>query len=628
MKKIIACIILLLLPWLKVLSQVKPVYVKANLYFDDGREGLVNNSKVNKSGDTLFLLDDNTNKTAKFLPVTTKFNNRLVTSDDVIPGYGIYRKKGGLFYKRIFHEVNILWFGAKNNASDNTVFLQNCLNVVAGEGGGKIYFPKGKYSHKGIYYLGNNLELYSDNGQLNYVGDKDKNAVFIGNKMAPSSNIYIHDIRLSGGLACLRLGMENGDKNILNNVQISNIEADGSTLAAIWGYHCNNITIKKCVVKNAGDNGIYVEFSKNAVIKSNKILNSAGSGGITFGFSDEVIKASYATIDSNTIYNDSNARAGNYISGIDIVFSSYINVCDNVIYNTTNAKNKIRIGIMSEEYAISNVAIKNNRLKNIVTYGIGIGFSATSVISNVTIENNRIEECGLSGVTLQHLSNSLVNGNKFLNIQQNGIEISESCFNIKVQENNFVNFGIQPAYATFAGVYSKASATTITNNAFVSNFEGGLLKANNKNSSYSINDKGELRLLVNGRVILNTQVSKLRYSELKKNIEMHNGWQFNLFSPSENLIASHIRRTGSRASNEVLTEPVNETGVFVGSPEPGWIIKLEKKATNSTVKNNKWVAFPKMTNINNSKFLILPDTQFDNNIYLDRKNFLLPSTTR
>ncbi len=601
-------------------SQAKYQYAASNKFFDDGRRGAYT-ATATKRGDTLFLYDEITKSTALFLPIKMKGNRTLVSDKDVIPGVGIYRKKNNQFYRRVCKEVNVAFFGANSNKAENTLAIQQAFDAVAGEGGGIIYFPPGKYKHNGVAYLGSNLELYGAGAELNYTGKSD--GVFIGTRGSAARNIYIHDIAFMGGRACIRVGTEYADPNIVRNVRLDKVNASGSLLAAIWAYHCDSVSIKNCYVENARDNGIYVEYSRNALIRGNKIRNCAGSGGITFGFSDTVVKATQALIDSNLVYNDRDAKTGNYISGIDIVFSEDVSVRDNSIYNTADATNKIRVGIMVEEWPISNVKLFRNEIRNISNYGIALGFDPTSQISGILIEGNTIDQCGLSGILARNTKNALIQNNALSNIQQHGIEILETCSSISVSKNTFLDFGVQPIWGSFAGVYSNAPSTTVLNNQFVANANGGIIKSSAINPTIRITADNIVKLYEGVKEAKSINANNISFKQLKEEIEAVAGWKYELFNKVDQAKIITLRRTGARQSDNVVNLKVAVEGAYIGTPEPFYIVTLDKKAKGSAVKNNSWVASSNIPDrFANKAINVLSDTKTEQNNFQERTEVL------
>lgn len=118
-------------------------FISANQYFDDGRKGTFSNENK-RTGDLIAgLIEDNTGQYVTYKKVKVKSDGTPVTSADVIPGRGIYRKKGADFFKLNFDgPVNIRWFGAiPDGKTDNSESIQQAINASS-----FIQIPAGNFA--------------------------------------------------------------------------------------------------------------------------------------------------------------------------------------------------------------------------------------------------------------------------------------------------------------------------------------------------------------------------------------------------------------------------------------------------------------------------------------------------
>lgn len=97
--------------------------------------------------DLVQLVDSFTNENVNF-KITTSWRNEPM-SDLRVDGI-IYRKKGSVYYKRVYMgNINVRWFGAKgDNVSDDTLAFVKARNLINSFGGGEIDVPDGNYRLK------------------------------------------------------------------------------------------------------------------------------------------------------------------------------------------------------------------------------------------------------------------------------------------------------------------------------------------------------------------------------------------------------------------------------------------------------------------------------------------------
>lgn len=203
-----------------------------------------------------------------------------------------------------------------------------------------------------------------------------------------------------GGVAGVRnIGVNlvslRGEKTFVKNTKFINASWSavilGGELTDNSGYVDNSVRIdgrivEDCLIINSGRDSISVQYSKNALIRNNKIVNPMWHAIHDYRFCDNSL------IVGNEVFKDKETSVKFYptqpIVNIDALISNHDVYTDSLVYNTTFKFNKvagdINIGILIHNFTDS-VNIINNTVKAIYR---AIQLSALVGINN--IKNNEL----------------------------------------------------------------------------------------------------------------------------------------------------------------------------------------------------------------------------------------------
>lgn len=158
----------------------------------DGAKGLLGNAEFDKQGDrkayaqisdVLSVLSNDITKAkieGDFIyGILDQYTGQEITLSKItsIPTGNtvdniIYFQLESEFFKRVFTQYNIQWFGAKPDGSDCTEAIQSCINSCFYAGGGTILTPHGVYDIAGPLVTSDN-NGNNPNSQLYIPGKKD-----------------------------------------------------------------------------------------------------------------------------------------------------------------------------------------------------------------------------------------------------------------------------------------------------------------------------------------------------------------------------------------------------------------------------------------------------------------------
>ncbi len=178
-------------------------------------------------------------------------------------------KKNGRFYTRMYEgQINVKWFGAiGDGVTDDTKAIQKAINSVSNlypkinisggnwQGGGVIYFPKGKYNITQTLLIRDCISLIGES--------RTATQIHCVNPIIAISNI---------------IGQNGMDTIMSNTFSIKNLLISQGSLELQGAY---NSEIDNCTIMNLfgpASNGIIIRLSVALKISNTKIYNAAGSG--------------------------------------------------------------------------------------------------------------------------------------------------------------------------------------------------------------------------------------------------------------------------------------------------------------------------------------------------------------
>lgn len=277
------------------------------------------------------------------------------------------------------------------------------------------------------YTISSNIELPSNieifgNGSITSTNiNQDilllKGADIEGNQC---SNVKIKDIKLIGGRYGIQVyGLDN--VYLPNNIYINNVATKDTQAGGIYLNSCYDIIVSNC--KNNGGNrhiGVYAPISKPTITHNIKITNCNTINTKQFGYQTYYGK----DITISNCYSDGKALISGDKSCITIDRSTDVivtgNICKNAIESNifiTGAKN------VTCDYNVCDGG----------KYGIQSCYnleyeedSSIGVSENIIINNNICTNQSITGIILNGVSNSVINGNSIKQPGNNAIYIMKS----------------------------------------------------------------------------------------------------------------------------------------------------------------------------------------------------------
>lgn len=358
--------------------------------------------------------------------------------------------------------ISVLDFGAVGDGiTSDSQAIQNAINS-----GNNIIFPEGKT------YLCKNIKLSSDKTLYMYgatlkcggnsPADKDsienQPGIFYG---YGTSNNYTKNITILGG-SLIGLRQQNDW-----NVQTSDLGDDIIQFSFIDG-----LTIRDCIISEAGQDGLEIKTCKNVLIQGNKFKNIADAALEIRGTGSYIVKDNYFYMTRNALFMKGHEEFGREIPK-NVVFEN--NFCQThfspIIFhyseNIIIRNNKLyAIATPDGTVAASNVAAINtaspptegatNDIKNIVVEGNeivgftdGMGIQVVlqkdgASVDEIYIRNNIIKDCN-KGIQVQ--GGCEIKNNNFINITASSGN-DYACVVTKCEDqrvhvvgNNFENSG-------------------------------------------------------------------------------------------------------------------------------------------------------------------------------------------
>jgi parallel beta-helix repeat protein len=516
---------------------------------------------------------------------------------------------------KLREHVSVLDFGAKGDGGDDTAALQKALDA-----GVPLDFLGLSYHHTGLTLTTTGNVYWRGKGaQLVYAGSGIGVLVQTINN-ANAVNCSINGITYVGGTAALKVqGQGNG---VFSNININDCGVKDTTSGALWVYHGDGVRVTRCRAENGGDNGVYVEFSKNIDLSHNTVKNCKGSGAITVAYSDGVVDCTVVNIASNLIYCDDNAQAGNYIAGVQVGYAKGVTITGNTIANyqtNPSVTTSIKTGINVDEWPSSDVLVTGNNIVAPWEYGIRSGTTDNSIIRRLRIAENKIYNAGLAGMYMNRVPEGLEIVNNLVDrANQQGIYVDATVDNYLIAWNSLRDVGIQPNYCNYAAIEAMGRGYRINNNEFFCGAEFFSINAAGRPTpEFSVDSNAKvLTLRENGAVIGTFNFAGRTIEDVRYWIATSvPGWTAAYSAGSlSDMPAENLRRSGPRNGGDVGFYSAN-SWIAVSSAEPKYLVYAP--ANEGKVFGNRWTSaaleYPDSFDGTQKVFSLGGDVQTDTN---------------
>ena len=175
---------------------------------------------------------------------------------------------------KLSETISVLDFGADpTGTNDSSTALQNALNSISI--GGALFFPPGTYKYATqlsvtVSAAASGIYIYGEDATLNYTGATtsgyDAFTIQTANN-ANANNLTVNGLKFINGWSAFKV--QGQGTGVYSNIKITNCTFDTSTSGMVWIYHCKDIIFSYNSLYRGGDNGLYLNFSTNAVVSNN-----------------------------------------------------------------------------------------------------------------------------------------------------------------------------------------------------------------------------------------------------------------------------------------------------------------------------------------------------------------------
>ena len=294
--------------------------------------------------------------------------------------------------------TSVIDFGADSTgATDSSSAIQSAATSLSSSGG-TIVFPTGSYAVSSSITLPDNVSVIGTAG---------------GSTITCAS--------MSGGAFA---AITAGANSIIEKMRFTGVDEDVAGACAVRVNKKDGVIISDNIITGFGD-PIYVTDADDFIVRNNKITNFH-RWGIQFA------KATNGLISNNIVKNstiyDGIKGNGNIYGDATFYTSSNIIVSENIC--TGNNRDGIDMASDLSTITISNNTCTGNTLSGIEIKLLAGGASA----SNINITNNNINQNGASGIRIDDLLSSKVNGNIIDNSAGDGI-LSSYCKDCDIMDN-------------------------------------------------------------------------------------------------------------------------------------------------------------------------------------------------
>ncbi|MEO6455962.1 MAG: right-handed parallel beta-helix repeat-containing protein, partial [Ginsengibacter sp.] len=359
--------------------------------------------------------------------------------------------------------------------------------------------PYDKYG----YFIQNHIKTLDKFGEWCYNPSTKKLSVYFGSA-APSSYVIqasgINDLvytERSGNIVFDNLTIKGANTYGFNiyggsNIFIKNCEIlfSGLTAIKVWGNH-NNFKIERSIVSNSNNNGIDLGYGDNAIVRNNKIINTALFAGM--GLSGDGNGIGVNRVDNGSVIEFNEIRNTGYIP---LSFSGdNINIKNNYIDSFCSVKDD---GAGIYTYGGTENLTRTGRkvIGNIVLNGVGAGNGTDDInkraaqgiymdgnASGVEISNNTIANV-TRGLYLHNCRDIIAKNNTLFNNQVQ-LYMFQQSYLAPIRNNTLIN------NIVFPKLHSQLALTLISNaddialfgkldsNYYARPLDDGLLISNN-----------------------------------------------------------------------------------------------------------------------------------------------------
>jgi hypothetical protein len=190
----------------------------------------------------------------------------------------------GRWKRRYTGEINVRWFGAKGDGTNDTVYFQNAIKK-----GSNIYVPKGQYAVSGLVLQG--YQSIFGEGSLSELqaAETDKPLLTMNEysrvkELAFSSSTYVSDPNF-----CAIKVNSNG-----HSVVIENLRFVGGFTNAINCTDSNSVSIFNCMISGMVGSQIVITRGTHNVIENNSMEKCGGTSFIKlYNAATVIIKNNY-----------------------------------------------------------------------------------------------------------------------------------------------------------------------------------------------------------------------------------------------------------------------------------------------------------------------------------------------
>jgi len=253
------------------------------------------------------------------------------------------------------------------------------------------------------------------------------------NIFADDDHIHPHEITIRNcllkGDGIQEFGFQDGiDVGNADSVLVEGCTVTGTFFGINPGIGTTNMTIRDCTVQNTGHCSIIFgtdDGEVNGVTIANNHLMNPGFNSVQIVKIDSEGTHKNVIVEGNTISNGfssgiffgetENCVARNNIvdtvgaTGIPVENSVNTTIQDNTILNAGGEG----ISVIAIESDVANVLVQGNTVSNSGGFGIAVAAFDEFVTSDTLVQGNTVSNSALSGIILQHATNTTVQGNSF-----------------------------------------------------------------------------------------------------------------------------------------------------------------------------------------------------------------------
>lgn len=372
----------------------------------------------------------------------------------------------GRWKRRYSGELNVKWFGAKGNGTNDTVYFQNAIKK-----GSNIYVPRGQYIVSGLVLKG--YQSIFGEGSLSELqaAETDKPILTLNEfsrvkELAFSSSIYVSNLNF-----CAIKVNNNGRGVIIENLRIV-----GGFTNAINCTDSNSVSIFNCFISGMVESQIVIVRGTHNVIENNSMEKCGGTSFIRLiNAATVIIKNNYIgggdtdRPSAQGIYAESNAPTYHY--GVLIIDSNDIdNIGGQAIVAVSYYSVRIKSNWLSAGRTDGISSIYLDSCARVEVTGNDIytsGYMGLQMTNCETgsVTNNQIEQCKDTGVFMLHCKQFCIQSNQIGNLT--GLDPDGHIMKVGLSENqgdyNIISNNIFKGNTT-TSIYYEGANNVVNNN--------------------------------------------------------------------------------------------------------------------------------------------------------------------